>query len=578
MQEVKLSVRSELDRILKDLQKLRDANGEVGDAFKDTSKAIDKAIQDNTTKTRKQLSDTANMGRRMADFIKDSFRNLFAVEAIKRGLDLQSQISKAVDETIRLNDTVMKLGRTYGMTGDQAARMVEKMSKKGLSAKAISDTMQGLRGTGVQGAGMIGEYSGAAGQLARISGNEESTGSISGLLARTLQAQGGNQNTPGAASALAESVYKATRTTGVASDQILQGMEQLFKTMPTEMRKSIGPDALAKMSSASALAGPGTTAAIEKALSMDKYQRAAFDATGFSKIFGKSGIDVNALKQFGKTAAKLGGGDLRAGVKFASGGGLGDQEAEGIVRLVEAADRIGDAQNEMSGIKQGLEDYEKATRTVGEAFKSVAARALGGTGIQGMFGSGQEYLKKRLNKYSESGIGSMGALGMGGLLAGGLLGAGGKGLGGILGLGGGVAKGLALQEGTGVTPVYVTNASEIGKDGLLDKLIGPGASVQAGGVLGKLGKVGAMAGTVGMGAGVGMLGYEAGNLVSEMMGGSLSEREDEYKKNNPSYGPEELSKPPVVAPGQNNFKIEIAVDSKVPNLQVTKKPVREMSN
>ncbi len=560
---VKISVKSELDKVIKQLQSIQDANGEVTDAFKRSSGEIDKAVKANTDKLNKQMKETASMSRRMGDLIKESFKTLFSVEALKRGLSLQNQISRTVEETLLLNDTVTKLGGSFGIAGMAASMMVNKISKAGITAKMAADTMEGLRGSGVKGEKMVGEYAIGAGQLARISGNEGLTGSIGGLLAKTLTSQGaGNQNKPGAASSLADSVYKATRTTGVQADQILTNMEGMFRAMPKEMRQVIGHDALAKIASSSAIAGPGTSSAIEKALSMNKYQKAAFDATGFSKIFGAGGFDIKALKSFGEKAKSMGGGDMRAGVQFASGGGLGDQEAEGIVRLVDAASAIQKAQEEMSGIKETLGDFEKSTRTVGEAFRSVSASALAFTPMQQMMAGGQNAMKGGLNLAAESPMASMLTLGAGGLLAGGLIGGGMKGL---LGTGMGVAKGKAIQESTGVVPVYVTNAAEMG---------GGGA---AGGIASALGGGGLMAGGA-MAAGAGALGYGAGALVANMMGYDPEGRdahdkaETERVRNSTS-----TDTPQIIAPMQP-AATRIIVETRTPNLKVTMPPARAGSN
>lgn len=87
------------------------------------------------------------------------------------------------------------------------------------------------------------------------------------------------------------------------------------------------------------------------------------------------------------------------------------------------------------------------------------------------------------------------------------------GMGGAAGLAAGVAKGDSLKA-AGVTPVYVTNASEIGGGG------GPGAALGSGmGFMGKLGMVGG-AGAAGVAVGTGI------NYLSDKYGGKNASGQD----------------------------------------------------
>lgn len=531
--EVKVSVRHELDKIIDALQKVREANVDVQQSFDDTAKKTEKGVERGTKNTETMLTKVRGFARRMADQIKQDFMSLASINALGESMRISNQFKGAVKESFELSDAIRKLGGVFGLTRSQFGEFQNKLTKGlgaiGLSSDVATNSLQGLSQTTVRGQENLVEYSKAAGMLASISREQGQEGNIAGGIARVLTARGQNPNDMKAMSKVSEDLRRTFLATGKGPTETLRVMEDIFSKMPEDLRKSISTRGLAQLASTAQIAGPGGTDFITAILGKSPIARQALEAQGFGKIFSDKGLDVEKFGKASKSVLGRVGGDPRLAAKTL---GLSDEAAEGFIRLTRSLDRVAEAQANVEKMTGSLAESYQQSMGFGEAFRANINR------IKRVFSEPLAALSQGgadlMSKASQSDLGAAGIVGGGGLLAallaGGALRGIGKGLGG--GIMGSVAKGAAASAVTGkeVQPVYVVNAAEIaaggalggglgGAKGLLSKIPGLGGIAagvgRAAGVAG-----GALSSPVALGAGAIAAGGYAGFKLSEATRGT----------------------------------------------------------
>lgn len=515
MNEVDLSVKADIAKALDTLGKLGKQMSEIGESFSSIGKEVDKEFNDNAKKTETYLDSIASMARRLKDRIVGDFKSLVSLESLSSGLKLSNQFKGSIEQTVDLSNSIRKLGSVFGIAeGDFSSfqtMMTKGLGEIGLASDVAARTLEGLAETPVRGQKNLLEYSKTAGQLASVGREKGKEGDIAKSLARVIQARGGNVNDTGQMKAVAQSVLAVQRTTGASPSQTLATMERLFTGMSSDFRKSISTQGLAKLSGAGAVAGPNATAFIESFLKMGKTQRAGLEARGMGNLFGDQGFNPDQIKKFAAEAEKLGGGDIRVGLKAM--GIESDEAAEGFLRLRDNLDAVVAAQKKISGSTEDLSSAYSKSLGMGEAFNASINRVK--SMVAGPLSSATQGLTGVLGGASQSDAGAALTVGAGGLLATMLAGGGLRGI-------KGMAQAKAEESITGekVIPVRVVNVQDFGgAGGPLSKVAE--AAKGAGGIAGKLGK----------GAGVlgaGMAGYEIGEqvlnpLIDSMTQGKTSE-------------------------------------------------------
>ena len=146
-EEVTLSVRAELDKILADLEGMNTAVRKVQDSLKSNSKSVSDAVEEGTKTTTTFLDRLKGMASSAAEQIKNDFKSLASLESLKSGLAISNQFKGVVQESVSLNDQIRKLGVTLGMTKGQFANfkndMVKGLGDIGLSSSVASKTLEG---------------------------------------------------------------------------------------------------------------------------------------------------------------------------------------------------------------------------------------------------------------------------------------------------------------------------------------------------------------------------------------------------------------------------------------------------
>jgi hypothetical protein len=517
--QMELSVRTGLNKLIQELDKLKGEAKELEQSFKTAGSNIGAAMEDSVKKTERTVTDSRSLMRRALDQLKGDIKSLFALESLASGLKLSDQFKSSIKETIGLSDTIRKLGSVFGMAEKDFSSFQTKLTKGmgdiGLSSNSAANALQGLSETPVRGQEALTEYAKLAGTIAQISGQRGQEGAIGKGIAKIIQARGGNVQDIGQARGVSEDILRARLSTGKGATEIVSAMEEIFTHMSDDLRKKIGTKGLAQVAAVSQIGGPGATKFFEQFTALSKTQRAGLEARGLGKLIGPEGINVDALKQFAAEAKKLGGGDFRLGIKAM--GIEGDDAAEGFARLSENLEQVSQAADKFN--KQQVDMSAELTKSMGlgEAFQASVNRIK--AAISGPLSSATQGLTGILAGASKSGAGAAAVVGGGGVLAALLAGAGLRGLGKGLGIGGGlggIAKGAvggAIASQAGATPVYVVNASEISG--------GSGIGDMAGGLLGKIGGFGTALGIAGGAAGVGLAGlggYKAGEAINELPG------------------------------------------------------------
>lgn len=514
--EVSLTGRAELDEIYKALQKINEHSTSALKSVGKVGQQTNDQLQKSTKKTEDNIKKTGNVLRRLASTLFADFKALASLKAIGAGMSLANQFSGSLKESLALNDTVRRLGNSFGVArkdfGNFQADLARGLGDIGASAEATANALEGLAGKGVEGMGSVKNLAKGAVTLAGIGGEKGNEKSIAAGIASAIQSQGKNVNDIQAQNALIGEVTAAVTSTGKSTTEILGAMNDIFASMPQELRKNIGPAAMAQLATVTTTAGPGATKALQEYLGKTKEQRMGMEAQGFN-VFKGGKIDMAALQGFIKTTEGRGI-SPRASLQSA---GFSEEAAEGLVRLGEKADLV---QKNLDKLSKASRDNEEAFReTMGfvDAFKGSINTVKGW--MESTF-KGVSQSATALLSHQVGHAGSAAVVAGGALAATVLTGMGVKKISEILmgktvgGLAGGLYKGAAAQMLTGkeVQPVYVVNADEISSGD---------AGTKAAGLLGGMGGLKGMGGMAMKGAGVGLAGYAGYEVGSQLVNPAL---------------------------------------------------------
>ncbi len=519
--EVTLSVKSELGRVITDLQKLQEKAERVGQGLATAGNEVTKEFKSDEKKAETFLQSLQNLGRRTADQLRGDFKSLFSLESLKGAMSMGKKFGEQIKSSIQLSDSVRRLGRTFGVAEDQfaafQARLVKGLGEIGAGSEEAAKSLEGLSQTQVRGEGNILEYSKTATELAGAGGQKGSEGDIAKGLAELIRSRGGDQNDANAMKGIAEDIRKTMNTTGQKPMDVINSMKGLFESMAPESRKQVSTGGLSRLSAVEAVIGPEMKALVGE-LTAGRLKKLPATAQGFGGIVGEKGIDFEKLEKIRGIGGRIGG-DRVASFQTA---GLSEEASRGLVRLLDQVKTAKAAQENVGKQTGNIEEQYKGTRGIGDSLQASFNKV--GSIVATPIAQAEQGVNKILGKAADSKLGAAAVVGGSGLLAAMLAGGGLKGLGSQL-LGGGkaLAKGALAEQVTGqkTQPVYVVNFSELDKslNGLLGGGGAPGGAMAA--TAGKLAKAADLmqkAASIGIAA---QLGYDVGQFVEPMVTDAL---------------------------------------------------------
>lgn len=501
-----IQVRSQLNKIVEDLQKIQASARSLSGQLKDSTESVGRQVDDQVKKTQSGFDRLKGFGRRVRDQLMQDFRAMASINATMSGLQLNQQFRGTIKETMTLTDTIRKLGATFGISamnfGSFAGKMTKGLGQIGIGSDAAAKVLEGLSTTAVRGEDAVLGYAKSASMLASIGREQGQEGKVAKGMADVLASRGMNVSDAKGRKDLESEVTAAMQATGRSASDILDSMSRMYSAMDKQMRGQVGFRGMAQMAAISTAGGPGAAKAIEEYLSKSKIERMGMESQGFGKFIGPGGgLNLEALTKFIRQGEGRIGFDPRKAMQTF---GFSEEAAEGLVRLAQNSKQAGDIMSQLSNASRDTEAVYKQNRTMLESFSASLNRVKGY--FEGPIAKGMNTFSGFLGKASESDVGAAGIVGGSALLSAVLLGGGLRGLGKAAGLGG-MTKAAAVEGVTGreVQPVYVTNAAEIGAAGIM----GAGG---AGGMMSKLGTVAKVAAPIAAAAGGVAVGVKANEM------------------------------------------------------------------
>ena len=605
MAEAKISVRSDLLKIVEDLKVISQTAQETADSLAAASKELGKQVDDQVSIVSGGMRKVQQFGKDLVRQLGSDFKALFSVNALAGGMKLSEQFSGSVKQAVQLNDTIRNLAPIFGMTEARAEafkrKLVQGLGEIGLGSDAAAAALAGLAETPVRGEKALEAYAKTASELASISKQKGQEAGIAKGLAGVVTAQGGNPNDPRAMQRVAEDIVRIRNATGKSATEALDTLSKLFSSANQDFKKKLLQGGGVSLAAAGLIGGQGSTAFLERYLGLSRQGRAGYEAQGLGHLIGDNGqLDRGAFQKTIAEAKGRGSGNAEFGLQTM---GMTEDEAKGFLRLSQALEQNGDSVERARTSVVDLNKEYADTMSLGDAFRANLNHLKGTfSGFLEKVGA-PDLLNKAtdaLQGASQSGAGSAAVVGGGALLAAMLTG---KGLSGIGDLLSGEAKKKAIEEITGdkVTRVEVINwPTGFGGPGggLLDKVTGGGGGANdwtswgksAGGVVaGDAAVGGAVAGEgAGAAAGGGLLagaapvaaaagvGLLASSAFQYIAGGGLEDAIHQlldYLKGNPNSRP--AGAPSIFS--EPAKRVHVTVESKDSSLKAYPKGSRGMS-
>jgi hypothetical protein len=561
---VELSVKSQLLKIIGELEKITNTSRDTTEALKQQGKETAKVFDEAGKKTEEQIKKGSGVMRRMLDSLKGDLKTLASMEALKSGLSLAHQFEGSIQEAVKLSDTIRRLGGTFGIASKDFSGFQTKMQKGlgdiGLSSEAAAKALEGLAETPVRGQENLLAYAKSAGQLASIGGQRGQEDKVAKGLSGIIESRGGNSNDIGEMQKVTEDLRRAVIATGKSPTEMIEAMEQIFTKMPEDLQKAFSTRSLATLAAGATQGGPNATKFIQDFLGKSQWQRAFQQVTGATKLFGPKGFDTEAIKKFYAEAKNLGSGDVRIGLKAL--GVDSDEAADGFVRLASHLEEVAKAQEKVEKMTGDVNSSYKETIGLSDSFKGAINK------VKGIFSpivsAGTHGVTKATQDASSNTVGAIGTVLAGGALAAILSGKGLKGVGNaVLGVG----KRKALEEVTGekVEKVEVMNFDELEESGFGGKTTGEKISESLKGAGGIKGLAGKAAGAVGGLAAAGSVGYAVGNVIEGQIDEHFGTERDAAIDRLVDW---------LDSKGLNPSSQKVVVEVNSPTLKATKSPTR----
>lgn len=501
---VELKVTGDFRQLLSSLEGMKTKSREVNETIARISIELSDNIRKNTKRTERQLEETRDLGRRVADQLRGYFKDLFksvaaSLEVAKKDLGLKQQFKDATMGAVELYDTVKKLSATLGIAEKNAVSFQRALTKSfsaaGLSQQDASNALEGVARTQVRGEGNIIEYATMAANLATQSNERGNEGRVAQLIADTLRDRGQNQNNMAAARALVEDVSRVTVATGKPASETLGEFSGLYQAMAGSRRRQVSPDTLRDLASIESVVGPDLKALVSD-LTEGKLKSLPREMQGVGQLLTDKGFNFDRLRKISGIGNRI---SFDNEESWRTAGLTSDGSARAMVRLLEQLDTARAAQASVQGMRGSVAQRAADSRGVVENAGAVKNNVVN---TLGKIMSPAVDAVNSILKWGAQGPGNSALLMAGGFGAAALgskaFGALTKGFGGAGSIASGLAKGALIGQITGeaTVPVYVVNADEIGGGGF-EKLTTKALDAAAGGAAMK-----GAAGVAGIGAGV----------------------------------------------------------------------------
>lgn len=562
--QVTLTGRAELDAIFQSLKRVSDEGAKASKVIARMGDDTNKALESGSKKTMNSIKATGSVLRRLASQLFSDFKGLISLGTVAGGLKLTSQFAGSVKESMKLSDTIRRLGSSFGIARHQfgafQAAMAKGLGDIGLSSEAAADALQGLAGLGVKGSTSAMNLAKGSAALASISGENGNEGNIANLLGRALRSSGANINDAGAQNKLISEVNAAVMATGKPASELLGAMEEIMSHLDKSLKGKIGPQAMGQMGVLATTVGPMATKALEEYLGKSPIERKAMEAQGV-KFFDKGGnLDMNAIMSFIKAGSSRVPGDPRMGMKTM---GFSDDAAEGLVRLGENSELVSTNLKTLQGASRDYVDTLNKTRGIFDSLSGAVNTVKGN--LEQWFQGLSQGLTHFLSNQVGSKAGSAAVVAGGATLAAVATAWGMKNIGKMVTGAKGIAGALDVQK------VFVVNMGgglTGGPDGLLDLPGGVGKK--------KMG-LGGMLGAAGKTLGAGALGYEVGaNVVNPLLDNYTQGKTDEGFEGNAIERMFFKMNKAFDGNATKNFQapVKVEVITKEPNLKTVTQPSR----
>lgn len=510
MAETKISVRSDLLKIVEDLKIIAQTADETGQSLSEATKQVGKNVDDQVAVVNGGMNKIRKFGKDLVSQLGSDFKALFSVNALVGGMKLSEQLAGSVKQAINLNDTIRNLAPVFGMNEAAAERfkrtLVKGLGEIGLGSDAAANALQGLAETPVRGEQALQAYAKTAGELASISKQKGQEAGIAKGLAGVVVAQGGNPNDPRAMQRVAEDIVRIRNATGKSATEALDTLNKLFSSANTDFKKKLLQGGGVSLAAAGLIGGQGSTAFLERYLGLSAQARAGYEAQGLGRLIGTNGqLNNGAFQSTIAEAKRRGSGNAEFGLQTM---GMTEEEAKGFLRLANAIKTNGDAVDRARRSVVDINQEYQKTMSFGDAFRANLNRLKGGFADAMQKIGAPDLINKTtdiLQGASHSMGGAAATVGGSAILAAMLAGGGLKGIG--AGLLGGELKKKAIE---GVTGEKVQRVEVINWPMGLQM----GAAGSVAGAGGALGTAASVAGKVGLVGAAGAAGYAVGSYLN----------------------------------------------------------------
>lgn len=434
MANVELNVRTELNRIVKELEEIASASEKVDKGLKDGAKGVGEGLNQQAKKTERFLTNLQAVGGRVAHQLRQDFKSLAALNFVTGSLKFSEMFRGSVAESFKLSDSIRKLGSILGVAENRftafQSKMMRGLGELGISSEAAGGALEGLAQTPVRGEENLIAYTRTASQLASVSRETGRERDIAKGMSEVVTARGGAPNDLAQMRAVANDLLRIRQATGKSATEILTAMKALFSGANQEFQARLRKGGGVTLSTAALLGGEGSTAFLERYLKMSKFERMGAEAQGLGRIIDeRGGLNLRAMESTMAEATSRGMGDAAAGLQTF---GFSQEEAQGFIRLTNAmkenAQLIEQSRNRLVDLNR---TYRESMGLV-EAFEASLNRLKGI--FSGLLSTISQVGTNLLTQAAGSDVGAAGVVGGAGILSALMAGAGLKGVGAALGM------------------------------------------------------------------------------------------------------------------------------------------------
>lgn len=519
-----------------DPKKVLGALDDMAKEMKNLASKIEESLGKDAPKSIKKLEDAAENGtnriskyfRDLGKTIKEDLKSAFDVGSIASGLKIGKEFADGTKQVFEMERAFDRLNTRLQMTGKQLADFKKNLgSGIASTGQKLEDILPGVETAAAKGGiKNPGELSSIGEALAKARGiTGEETGALSDTVVEILKNQGQKITAESFKQTL--DALQGTRVSGAFKTAGEAG-NAINELAPYGQKLGLSTRELGGLAAQASQAGPAgqdiLRQLMEKGTSIGG--REQLNAVLGQNIFGKNGkLNAEALgkvdqKRFGPLSQQVL--EQTTGLTGASGADLSrflNQFKGGLDNMNKVVSGANETGAQFEGASDNLatsfDKFKEKTKEAGREIGGSISK-FGGDLLHGKFGNLAGDTKGIFGSLGDNAGTVAGGLGLGALAAV-LVGKGSKNLLSKI-PGGGMLEGLAGGEAAkaaGITPVYVTNASEIGGSGLggkgiFDALKGAGGKIATAGA--GLAGLAAPVATGAVGFGIGVL---IGNAIND---------------------------------------------------------------